>query len=195
MSTSTLSAPVSRRTALAGLSAGGLGVALAARHAAAQDATAEMANHPLVGVWLAGANVNELGLVHLAADGSSTFQGGSIATGPDDALTFSGSAMGVWEPVSERGIHITFTWQNRDPTGAVTSTVTVDGYPVANEDGMWFWDDGTQAVVTVRNPTAAVIEEINGVPRVAGVRMTPGKPGYEEALAMLASPAAATPES
>ena len=41
---------VSRRTALAGLGAGGLGVALAAtsaRHATAQDA--EMANHPLVG--------------------------------------------------------------------------------------------------------------------------------------------------
>lgn len=195
MSTSGPNAAVSRRSALAGLSAGGLGVALSTRRAAAQDATAEMANHPLVGIWLAGANVNELGLVHLAADGSSTFQGGSIATGPDDALTFSGSAMGVWEPVSERGIHITFTWQNRDATGAVTSTVTVNGYPVANEDGRSFWDEGTQAVVTVRDPTGAVIEEINGVPRVAGVRVTPGKPGYEEALAMLASPAAATPES
>jgi hypothetical protein len=188
---------VTRRTALAGLGAGGLGLTLAAttRPAAAQDAATEMANHPLVGVWLAGANVNELSLVHLDADGSSTFQGGSIATGPDDALTFSGSAMGVWEPVSERGIHITFTWQNRDATGAVTSTVTVDGYPVANEDDMSFWDDGSQAVVIVRDPTGAVIEEINGVPRVAGVRMTPGKPGYEEALAMLASPAAATPNA
>src|SRR5262249_15962415 len=42
---------VSRRIALAGLGAGGLGVALSAatRPAGAQDATAEMANHPLVG--------------------------------------------------------------------------------------------------------------------------------------------------
>jgi hypothetical protein len=186
---------VTRRTALAGLGAGGLGLALAAttRHASAQDAAAEMANHPLVGTWLNGANVNELGLVHLAADGNSTFQGGSVATGPDGALISSSSFMGVWEPVSERGIHITFTWQNRDATGAVTSTVTVDGYPVANEDGMSFWDDGTQAVVTVRDPSGATTQVINTVPRVAGVRVTPGKPGYEEALAMLATPAAATP--
>jgi hypothetical protein len=101
--------------------------------------------------------------------------------------------MGVWEPVSERGIHVTFTGQNRDATGAVTGTVTVDGYPVANEDGMSFWDDGTQAVVTLRDPTGAVTQVINTVPRVAGVRATPGKISYEEALAMLAAQPAATP--
>ena len=45
--------PISRRSALAGLGAGGLGLALAnaARPANAQDA--EMANHPMVGIWLA----------------------------------------------------------------------------------------------------------------------------------------------
>jgi hypothetical protein len=188
---------LSRRTALGRVAAVGAAVGLGSRvgRVAAQDAATEMANHPLVGTWLAGANVNELGLVHWDADGNSTMQGGSIATGPDGALTFSGSAMGFWEPVSERGIHLTFTWQNRDATGAVTGTVTVDGYPVANEDGMSFWDDGTQVVVTLRDPTGAVTQVINTVPRVAGVRVTPGKPGYEEALAMLATPSAATPET
>src|SRR5215217_2550472 len=172
MTTSTTRQSVSRRTALAGLGAGGLGLALAAttRHATAQDAAAEMAKHPLVGTWLAGANVNELGLVHFDADGNITFQGGSAVTGADGSLSYLSSFMGVWEPVSERGIHLTFTWQNRDATGAVTGTVTVDGYPVANEDGMSFWDDGTQAVVTLRDPTGAVTQVINGVPRVVGVR-------------------------
>jgi hypothetical protein len=53
MTTSTTGQSVSRRTALAGLGAGGLGVALAAtaRSAAAQDAATEMAKHPIVGGW------------------------------------------------------------------------------------------------------------------------------------------------
>lgn len=52
MTASRMRNSVSRRTALAGLGAGGLGVALAAaRPAAAQDAAAEMAKHPIVGFW------------------------------------------------------------------------------------------------------------------------------------------------
>ena len=56
MTTSHTTPSISRRAALAGLGAGGLGVALAAatRHAAAQEgATAEaMATHPIVGNWM-----------------------------------------------------------------------------------------------------------------------------------------------
>jgi hypothetical protein len=53
VSTSHSNDTVSRRAALAGLGAGGLGLALAAsgRSAAAQDAAAEMASHPIVGAW------------------------------------------------------------------------------------------------------------------------------------------------
>lgn len=43
---------LTRRTALAGLGAGGLGLALAVHPAAARDSTAEMANHPIVGTFL-----------------------------------------------------------------------------------------------------------------------------------------------
>ncbi|HYP61589.1 MAG TPA: hypothetical protein VEQ36_14255, partial [Thermomicrobiales bacterium] len=46
---------VSRRTALAGLGGGGLGLALSStlRQASAQDASpAAMAGHPLVGTWI-----------------------------------------------------------------------------------------------------------------------------------------------
>src|SRR3954452_22744694 len=59
MSTPRLTTPVTRRTALAGLSAGGAGLALAAttRKTAAQDATpAAMAGHPLVGTWIVDRN-------------------------------------------------------------------------------------------------------------------------------------------
>src|SRR5689334_13437102 len=45
---------ITRRTALSAAGAGGLGLALAAaaRPAAAQDASGDLAGHPLVGTWL-----------------------------------------------------------------------------------------------------------------------------------------------
>ncbi len=186
---------VTRRTALAGLGAGGLGLALAAttRHAAAQDATAEMANHPLVGTWLAGTGPTDLAVIHWDADGDMTNNGSLPTPGPDGTLIHGTPFAGVWEPDGDRGIHITFTAVTFDATGAVTGTTTVDGYPVAGEDGQSFWDDGTRVVVTLRDATGTVTQVINGVPPVAGVRMAPGKPGYDEVLAMLAAGPAATP--
>src|SRR4051794_39644261 len=67
---------VTRRTALAGLGAGGLGVALATttRHASAQDTAAAMAHHPLVGTWLSGTTPNDISLNYWGADGSMTLQ-------------------------------------------------------------------------------------------------------------------------
>ena len=195
MSSTSTTPVVSRRTALAGLSASGLGLALAAtiHHASAQDAAAEIAKHPLVGSWMGGSNPNDVGLSHFAADGSFSGQGSVIATGPDGALIYSDPAKGVWEPDGARGAHLTFTWASRDATGAVTGYTTVDGYPVASEDGTSFLDDGTKVVITLRDPTGAVTQVINTVPRVIGVRVTPGKPGYEEVLALLATQPAATP--
>jgi hypothetical protein len=186
---------ISRRTALAGLGAGGAGLAMAAavRSASAQDAATEMANHPLVGTWLGGTNVNDLQLVHWAADGNMDFQASVAPTVTDGVTTYNDTAMGVWEPDGERGMHITFTWATRDANGAVTGTTTVDGYPVASEDGNSYVDDGTRVVLTLRDPAGAVTQEITGVPRVTGVRVVPGKPGYEEVLALIAAAASATP--
>ncbi len=188
---------VTRRTALAGLSAGGIGVALAAtaRSASAQDAATVMANHPMVGTWLVGTTANDLQLVHLDADGNMDFQGSVAPTVTDGVTTYNDPFMGVWEPDGERGIHVTFTWATRDASGAVTGTTTIDGYPVASDDGNSFVDDGTKVVATLRDPAGTVTQEITGVPRVTGVRVTPGKPGYEEVLGLIAAAATATPTS
>ena len=53
MTTSRTDAPISRRSALAGLGAGGLALALAttARPAAAQEGAGDLAGHPLTGTW------------------------------------------------------------------------------------------------------------------------------------------------
>lgn len=183
---------LSRRAALAGAGAAGLALA-ATRPSAAQDAAAEMASHPIVGTWLAGTNPNDLGLTHFDADGNVTLQGSIVAPGPAGATAYNDPAMGVWEPTSARGIHINFTWASRDAGGAVTGTTTVDGYPVVSDDGASFVDDGTQVVVTLRDPAGAVTQEIHTVPPVTGRRMTPGKPGYAEVLALIAARSSATP--
>jgi hypothetical protein len=197
--------PVTRRAALAGLGATGLGLALAAttHHTTAQDATAEMAKHPLVGTWLAGRTPDGLTVTHWGPDGNMTTNlgansnGGFIVPGPGGTLTYTNHAMGTWEPVSERGIHFTFTDAVFDATGASVGTGTVDGYPVASEDGQSFWDDGTQVTVTLRDATGAVTQVLGpGLEGsgIGGVRMAPGKPGYDEMLAMIAAQQKATPE-
>jgi hypothetical protein len=195
------SAFVSRRTALAGLGAGGLAVATTthASVASAHD-KADMANHPLVGTWLAGTGPNDIGLARWDADGGLIVPGGVVGTGPDGAQVFNDPPMGVWEPEGERGAHITFEWVTRDATGAAISFTSVDAHPAASADGESFADDGTRVVVTVRDSTGAVTQEMTGVPPVTGVRIHPGKPGYEELFALLAaqpaaSPAAGTPTS
>jgi hypothetical protein len=149
----------------------------------------------MVGTWLSGTGPNDLGLVHWDADGHMDLQGIVAPTITDGVTTYNDTAMGVWEPDGERGIHITFTWATRDASGAVTGTTTVDGYPVASDDGTSFVDDGTKVVVTLRDPSGAVTQELTGVPRVTGVKVTPGNPGYEEVLALIAAAATATPTS
>jgi len=84
---------ISRRTALAGLGAGELGVALAARGTSAQDATA-MADYPMVGMWVVVRDVtvdtDAPSIVVYSADGglidpSQGVAGTWQATGPRSA--------------------------------------------------------------------------------------------------------------
>src|SRR6185503_897035 len=97
MTTLNTAQSVSRRTALAGLGAGGLGLALAARghRAAAQESTPDaMAGHPIVGTWIVDRDVDgsteaPTMLVH-TADGSTIDPlfdvcGGWQPTGPHSA--------------------------------------------------------------------------------------------------------------
>jgi hypothetical protein len=93
---------VSRRSALAGLGAGGLGLALATRGAAAQDATPfPMAGHPLVGAWIVDRNPDDPteiptynvftadgGVIDPSVGGAGVWE----ATGPDTAnFTLTGT--------------------------------------------------------------------------------------------------------
>ena len=130
MTTSHTRQAVSRRTALAGLGASGLGVALAAaaHPAAAQDATpTALAGHPLVGTWhltLPGpTGVPFHALISYTADGIVT----QLAPGP-------ANGMGAWEATGPRTGVLTVTFVNTaadDPTafesfGVARNAVEVD---------------------------------------------------------------------
>jgi len=185
MGTSETRETVSRRVALAGLGAGGLAVALAAsgRNAAAQDAATEMANHPIVGVW----NVMTPG----GPAPGIFFPNGMVLITPQvtqagpNGVTFVTSSAGMWEPISERGVHFTGIQIHSDAEGNYVGSVTIDGYPVISEDGQSLLDDQSQGTITVRDATGAIIEEIAtaGAPPVTGTRMAVGAPGFPEPTA------------
>ena len=197
MSTSRTSTPISRRAALAGFAASSAALGGNRLASATSQETADLTNHPIVGTWLGGRTPADLAPVRWSADGNMTYFGEPVSTGPDGAVVFSSDAVGTWEPISERGIHFTFTGTNYDATGAVTGYYTVDGHPVVSEDGMSYWDDAKEATVTIRDATGAIVQEIGkgDVPPIGGVRMAPGRPGFDEILAMLEDQQGGTPVS
>ncbi len=97
MTTSRTAAPVSRRSALAGLGAGGLGLAFAAtaRPASAQDGTpTALTGHPMIGTWVVDRDLTTTtdapSVVVYTADGglldpSQGVAGSWRATGPRSA--------------------------------------------------------------------------------------------------------------
>lgn len=177
---------VSRRTTLAAFASSGVGLALAAaRPAMAQDAARkDFSDHPMVGIWLA-VTPDGPGPSIFLADGSFISGSSPVATGPDGSLTFMSPQIGVWEPDpdNERGIHFTTVQNVHDASGAFTGTGTVDGYPVASEDGQSFYDDGKRVRVTFRdaaNTVTMVLGEDGSLPPIFGNRMVPGNPAYQE---------------
>jgi len=179
--------PVSRRTALAGLGAGGIGLAVAAsaRPAAAQDAASEaMAGHPIVGVWNA-MTPGGPSLATFLADGSATFANPPTAMDPARGVVYLSPSVGTWEPVSERGIHFTASLVITDANGSHVGYQTNDAYPVVSEDGQTLLDDQSQGTVTIRDAAGATIQEMPtaGAPPVTGTRMGVGAPGFPVAAA------------
>jgi hypothetical protein len=184
------SAVLSRRKAVAGLGAGGLGVALAARGASAQDATAEaMANHPILGAWMATTMFGPAPSIFFA-DGSVVITVPVTQAGPQ-GVTFVSSEVGRWEPVGARGVHFTAVQLHSDAAGVYTGSVTIDGHPVVSEDGQTFLDESPESGPTIRDAAGTVLRVVRDGPRVVGVRMGVGNPGIPAPGP--ATPAAATP--
>lgn len=163
-----------------------LGVARGAGPAHAQDA--RLAAHPMAGTWLAMANPPLTDEPQVAApslfgvDGTVVLLFPVTQRGPQGPV-FNSAYGGTWEPDGERRAHFTAVQVLSDAAGAFLGTVTVDGYPEASEDGQTFVDDGTRVMVTIRDATGSVVDQImpTGQPAgrpVTGVRMGVGSPGF-----------------
>jgi hypothetical protein len=133
---------VSRRTALAGLGAGGFGIALAttARQASAQDASpAAIAGHPIVGTWIIDRNIPTTAEVPVVV--VFTADGGFID--PNQGVA------GVWEA-----------------TGPRSAAMTIIPFPGGRESTMyavvratWEIDEGG---TTMRGPANVTVVAADG---------------------------------
>ena len=158
---------VSRRTALAGLGAGGLGVAVAITpRVAAQDAPADLAVHPVVGLWSSVFNPE-----------SPPAPRAMIAFHGDGTLTslnsFGGTGVGAWQASGERSVQMVLTFYNIAQVAGefVDGTVTVSGVLTVDEAGTTLAEEST---VDIRAADGTMVANIP----VTGTfdRMTPDAP-------------------
>jgi len=184
---------VSRRTALAGLGAGGLGVALAARTAAAQEANADLAGHLLTGSWAVMTPGGVVPQLH-GADGSIVAFYPPNYVDPALGLTFQAPALGRWEADGERSGHFTFLQALSDASGAYTGTAQLAAGIEASADGQTWSGTGTGPRVIVRDAANNVVfDEV--IPLDPPVTATRIGATAESVILPVAPPGAATPES
>ena len=186
MSTADSRTSLTRRTALAGLGAGSLGIALGNQSGRAAQ-TMSTADHPLMGVWLAMANPPRRDQDPqypapsiFAADGTVILSFVPAHINMTGDLEYSGSPLGVWEPYDEQTGHFTVVQVLVDKTGALAGSLTIDGHPQVGADGTTFTDDGSLVTVTIRDPTGKVVNVIpptKGTP-VTAIKMRVGNPGF-----------------
>jgi hypothetical protein len=144
MSTPRLSTAVTRRTAITGLGAGGLGIALAipSFHAAAQDATPTMmANHPFIGTWIVDRN----------ADDPTDVPRTVIFTADGAVIDPVGAAAGTWRSTGPRTAAWTLVGLN---AGGAEGYFVVRTTGEVNEAGTHY---SASAAVTIVAPDGTVV--------------------------------------
>jgi hypothetical protein len=190
---------LSRRAALgrAGAVAAALGLGGRLGRAAAQEATpAALAGHPLTGTWLALANPPletdpQFAAPSLfAADGTVLLTFPLTQAGPQGVL-FNSASVGTWQADSDRRGHFTAVQVLSDAAGTFLGTTTVDGYPEVSADGQTFIDDGSRVMVTIRDPSGAIVQQFSGAGArpVTAMRMGPGSPGFPAGTPTAGTPA------
>lgn len=173
MSTNDYQHPLSRRTALAGLSAAGLGLALTAtgRGASAQEETGDLAGHPLTGTWAALTPGGVVPQIH-GADGSIIAAFPPNYVDPALGLTFQGPALGRWEADGERTGHFTFIQALSEANGTYVGTFQLADELEVSADGQT-WSGTMSAHIIVRDAANNVLidQEITFDSPVTGTRI------------------------
>lgn len=191
-----MTAPVTisltRRAALAGIGAGGLGLAAAAAAplVVAQEPAAELATHPVVGLWQFNGSVDPAqgpapGFELYHGDGTYTTWGGWTA----------GGALGIWRPTGERTAEVLFVWVDTNPfpgggedRGTATFRYTVE---VDAADATMTYSGGT---IDVRDVHGALLFPAGPSDSPPSTRVTFDRnPMTGSTVGAPATPAAATP--
>ena len=92
-------------------------------------------------------------------------------------VEFVSPYLGTWEADSDRRGHFTATQLLSDASGAFLGSVTVDGYPEVSEDGQTFVDDGSKVMVTIRDATGTIVQQMLPTRVVTGGGPTPARRG------------------
>jgi hypothetical protein len=179
MSTPRATSNLTRRSALAGLGAGGFGMALGSSASAApKTAAISTAGHQAVGTWLLMTSATPT-ILMLTADGLAMscgmvnhvkvspispagYPGGAMGAAAHGPVIFSSPSMGFWEATSDRELHVALTAIETDGDGAFIGTTTIESFPVIGEDGMSFTDDGLRTSATARDATFSVVAAATG---------------------------------
>jgi hypothetical protein len=180
MTTAHTDRSVSRRAALAGLGAGGLGIASVAfasqniptsavAHSA--ESTPDLGQHPIVGTWLVD-TPGSPGVATFGADGSTSGIGApSSLDAASSNVVLSSGGMGIWEPTSASGIQFTTVVMMSDLEGAYAGSLTFTAHPTVSEDGLTFYDNEPQHVIIRDARNVIVFDETTPGIGVTGTRI------------------------
>jgi hypothetical protein len=191
---------LTRRSALAGLGAGSLGLFLGASASAAMPAAEtggggggsllSTASHPLAGRWLSHVALPSRPDVEVAVP---TFFGGDgtvvmIFPGTEvekRGIQVSGIALGCWEPMTADLGHFTAVQVLANLDGDYVGTVTIDGYAQTDAEGLGYAVRSEDNLFTVRNQANDIIEELaaSAAHPMSGLRMRVGNAGFAAAVA------------
>ena len=143
---------VSRRTALAGLSASGLALALTTTHpVAAQDDAAALATHPLVGLWQYNSAEPEqapdwfVEIFH--ADGTYAVWGGLSI----------GAAQGLWRPTGARTAEMLLVWRDTDLSVEIEGSGTTTFRTALTVDDASALLTRSSSTIDIRDPYGAPV--------------------------------------
>lgn len=180
---------LTRRSAVAGLGAGGLGFALAAASRDVAATTMDTDGHPIVGSWFSETPLGPALSIY-GADGTL-----AVVFAPTQAgqagVTYTSTALGSWEPTSASAVRFTMIQVMSDAAGTYLGTVTIEGFPTVAEDGQTFTDTSPDSRITIRDAAHAQVAVLGGdgsTAPVTSMRVTPGGFNF-----LMATPASSTP--
>ena len=171
---------LSRRSALAGMGTGGVGLALAG-HAGTVSAKVEtITDHPLTGVWLSMAD-DGVSVYQFVADGTVTLTLPTCWANKDGDAAFSSSGIGTWQKTGAQTGYFNVVHVLSTAAGAFAGTLSVHGFPVVAEDGSAISIDGSEIRIYARDAkhlSAGVTGADGSLASVSAIRMRPGSPGF-----------------